>query len=161
MDSERMKEHERKNAAEMARLHARVHETVRLRQESAKKRVEWEQACSDFHTRYNSLAFPGGYAGALERIPAGDPNTMEAAICFLECRPYFFRSGHMFKGILRRCRRAPLSPNQAARLKILERRPLGVARRKSGQEKASLVPNWGNLDSGLDALDQSLTPFLG
>ena len=27
-------------------------------------------------------------------------NTVEAAICFLECRPYFFRSGYMFKDIL-------------------------------------------------------------
>jgi hypothetical protein len=45
---------------------------------------------------------------------------MEAAICFLECRPYFFRSGYMFKDILRRCRRAPLLPQQAVRLKVVE-----------------------------------------
>jgi hypothetical protein len=40
---------------------------------------------------------------------------MEAALCFLEVRPYFFRSGYMFKDILRKSRWAPLSPEQAAR----------------------------------------------
>lgn len=135
MDSEGIKEHIRKNAAEIVRLHARIHETVRHRQESAKKRLEWEQACADFHTHYSNLAFPGGYAGALERITAGDPNTMEAAICFLECRPYFFRSGYMFKDLLRKCRRAPLSPKQAARLRIVEKRLVEWQERKAAKKK--------------------------
>ena len=120
MDSERIKEVIRKNAAEIVRLHSRIHETVRHRQESLKKRIEWEQACAEFHKRYSNLAFPGGYQGALERIVSGDPNSIEAAICFLECRPYFFRSGYMFKDILRRCRRAPLSSRQTVRLKTIE-----------------------------------------
>jgi hypothetical protein len=120
MDAEQTRDQIRKDAAEIARLHARIHETVRHRQESAEKRLEWEQACADFHARYSNLAFPGGYAGALERITAGDPITMEAAICFLECRPYFFRSGYMFKDILRKCRRAPLTAGQSNRLKIIE-----------------------------------------
>ena len=47
---------------------------------------------------------------------AGDPESMEAAICFLELRPYFFRSGYMFESILRRAKRAPLSQEQVARL---------------------------------------------
>jgi hypothetical protein len=113
-----MKEKIRENAAEIGRLHSRIHETVRHRHEGPKKRLEWEQACAEFHKRYSTLAFPGGYEGALARITSGDPNAMEVAICFLECRPYFF--GYMFKDILRRCRRAPLSPQQAARLKTIE-----------------------------------------
>lgn len=120
MDSDRIKERISENAAEIVRLHSRIHETVRDRQESPKKRLEWDRACAEFHRRYSNLAFPGGYEGALERITSGDPNTMEAAICFLECRPYFFRSGYMFKDILRRCRRAPLSSQQTARLKTIE-----------------------------------------
>jgi hypothetical protein len=120
MDSDRIKERIRENAAEILRLHSRVHDTLRGRHENPKKRLEWEQACAEFHKRYSSLAFPGGYDGALERITSGDPNTVEVAICFLECRPYFFRSGYMFKDILRRCRRAPLSSQQTARLKAIE-----------------------------------------
>src|SRR5215467_11392044 len=131
MDSERIKEQILGNAAEIVRLHTRIRETVRHRHESAGKRLEWEKACAEFHTRYSNLAFPGGYAGALDRITAGDPNTVEAAICFLECRPYFFRSGYMFKDIVRRCRRAPLSTEQATRLKAIEKRLAEWRRRKS------------------------------
>jgi hypothetical protein len=120
MDSERIKERIRESAAEIVRLHSRIHETLSERGKNAQKRQEWETACSEFHTRYTHLAFPGGYDGALERISSGDPESMESAICFLECRPYFFRSGYMFKDILRRCRRVPLSAGQAARLKVIE-----------------------------------------
>jgi len=139
MDSKRIKETIRKNAAEIVRLHSRIHEAVRNRNESAKKRLEWEQTCAELHRRYSNLAFPGGYAGALERITSGDPNTMETAICFLECRPYFFRSGYMFKDILRRCRRAPLSPQQAARLQTIEVKLADWKKRKADAKKQSSV----------------------
>jgi hypothetical protein len=130
MDSDHIKERILENAAEIVRLHSRIHETVRHRDENPKKRLEWEQACAEFHTRYANLAFPGGYVGALERIRSGDPNTMEGAICFLECRPYSFRSGYMFKDILRRCRRAPLSPKQAIRFRMVEEKLAEWRKRK-------------------------------
>ncbi len=97
-------------------MHSRIKETVALREKSEHKRHEWERACEAFHSKYDSLAFPGGFSGALDRIIAGDPYTMEAAICFLELRPYFFRSGYMFDSILRKAKRAPLTKEQAARL---------------------------------------------
>jgi hypothetical protein len=122
MDSDRIKEQIRANAAEIVRLHSRIHETVKHRTKNPEKRHEWEQACAEFHARYEGLAFPGGYRSALQRISRGDPDAMEAAICFLELRPYFFRSGYMFKAILPRCRRAPLTLEQAARLKTIEKR---------------------------------------
>lgn len=119
MDSERLRQRIRENAAEIVRLHSRIHETFVHRSKSAEKRHEWEQACAEFHARFDKLAFPGGYqgGGALIRVMYGDPEAMEAAICFLEIRPYFFRSGYMFKDILRKCRRAPLSADQAERLR--------------------------------------------
>jgi hypothetical protein len=113
------------NAAEIARLHARVHETARSRGTGARELEEWRRACAEFHARYNELAFPGGYDGASARILAGDPLSVEAAICFLEVRPYFFRSGYMYKDLLRKVKRAPLSTEQAGRLQlIVERRVL-------------------------------------
>jgi hypothetical protein len=121
-DTARLKRQILENTAEIVRLNARIKETLPDRGTSPAKRREWEQACAEFHQRYAGLAFPGGYGGALERITSGDPETMEAAICFLECRPYFFRSGYMFKDILRKCRQAPLSPRQAARLKVMEQK---------------------------------------
>ncbi|VAW59316.1 hypothetical protein MNBD_GAMMA11-1416 [hydrothermal vent metagenome] len=102
-------------------LHSRIHETVKYRNESNQKNKGWKQACEEFHHQYDALAFPGGLEGAYERIVNGDKYAMEAAICFLECRPYFFRSGYMFKDILRKVKRAPLSNKLQTRLqKILE-----------------------------------------
>ncbi|MFK2878273.1 hypothetical protein [Rhodanobacter hydrolyticus] len=107
------------NAEEVRRLHGRIHETLAFRDVSPKRREEWKRACEDFHRRYDELSFPGGYKGARDRLVAGDPETMEAAICFLELRPYFFRSGYMFEALLRKAKDAPLSVEQRARLQFV------------------------------------------
>jgi hypothetical protein len=97
-------------------MNSRINETFALRDRSAEKYREWQRACEIFHSRYNELAFPDGYDGALDRLLAGNLDTVEAALCFLELRPYFFRSGYIFKEILLKAKRAPLSPEQQARL---------------------------------------------
>jgi len=112
------------NAEVIRKLHGRIHQAFRYRDDSLAKRQEWKEACQDFHANYDRLAFPGGYQGdgnsnALQRIVAGDPHAMEAAICFLEIRPFFIRSGYMFKEILRKVKKAPLSDEQSARLKVV------------------------------------------
>jgi len=109
----------RANAAELRRLHARMHETFSRR---GKDRQAWSEACAEFHARYDTLAFPGGYTGALERLVAGDELTMEAALVFLELRPYFFRSGYMRKKLMRYAKRAPFSKAQAQRLRFVLQR---------------------------------------
>src|SRR5215472_13266580 len=45
MDSERIKERIRENAAEIVRLHSRIHETCTQRSKSSEKMREWKQAC--------------------------------------------------------------------------------------------------------------------
>jgi hypothetical protein len=108
-----------RNAAEIARLHERVHETAQTR---SKDGDAWRRACEEFRTRYDTLSFPGGYEGAGARILAGDASTIEAALCFLELRPYFFRSGYMNGALKRKLKRATLDPTQAERLRaVLER----------------------------------------
>ena len=107
------------NAAELRRLHARIHETCARRGED---RQAWSDACAEFHARYDALAFPGGYSGAINRLVAADRDTMEAALVFLELRPYFFRSGYMHKKLLRYVARAPLAPAQAKRLQNVKER---------------------------------------
>lgn len=102
-------------------LHTRIHETFKSRNKNAHKRIEWQKACEEFHAQYDALAFPGGFNGAYERMINGDPVAMEAGICFLECRPYFFRSGYMFKDILRKLKKAPLSKDQQERLKKVQK----------------------------------------
>jgi hypothetical protein len=105
-----------RNAAEIVRLHKRIHETVKERGTSQAGRVAWQNACAEFHARYGQLAFPGGYGEALEKFRSGDSSVVEPALCFLELRPYFFRSGYMFNTLLRRMRRIPLKPDQRKRL---------------------------------------------
>jgi hypothetical protein len=104
------------SAEKIKELNARVDETYKSRNKNERKRKEWDQACANFNAQYNDLAFPGGYDGAYERILNGHPKAMEAAICFLECRPYFFRSGYMWRDLFRKAKRAPLNANQKQRL---------------------------------------------
>ena len=134
MDSDGTRSLIERNATEISRLHARIHETVKLRGHGPAEKQEWEQACAEFQARYDDLAFPGGYSGALERIVAGDPDAMEAAICFLEVWPYFFRSGYMFKDILRKAKRAPFSIAQAERLAVVEQKLEAWRARREGHE---------------------------
>ncbi len=111
------------NAAEINRLKRRIDETARRRSENEQLRQEWSQACEEFHTRYGELCIPGGLdPGFYGRILAGDPATIEVALCFLEVRPYFFRSGYHWKTILQKCKRAPMSGEQSERFaRLLER----------------------------------------
>jgi hypothetical protein len=132
--TEDIKETILKNSSEVLRLHAALHETHRHRDESPQARDAWTQAAHEFRNRFNDLAFPGGYEGALDRLLSGDALAMEAAICFLELRPYFFHSGFMFKDLLRKSRKAPLSTEQQLRLDAIE-----VAVFEWRKEKLSLL----------------------
>jgi hypothetical protein len=122
MNTEQIKTTIRENAIELSRLNARIHETFKERDQGDRQFDQWSAVCEEFHARYNTLAFPGGYDGALDRIHTGDKFTIEAALCFLEVRPYFFRSGYMYKDILRRLKRSPLSEPQRLRLDEVLRR---------------------------------------
>jgi hypothetical protein len=111
------------NAAELNRLHSRIHETFKRRDKSPKLREAWSHACAEFHDRYGELWIPGGSDPRFfERVVQGDPVAVEAALCFLEVRPYFFRSGYHWKTILRKCKRAPMSAEQAERFANLLQR---------------------------------------
>jgi hypothetical protein len=116
------------NAAEINRLHRRVQETFNRRGESKEANRDWLRACEEMRSKYGALCVPGGlHEDFYSRILAGDPQAVEVALCFLEVRPYFTRSGYMWKDILRRCKRAPLSGEQA------ERRDFIVARHAQWQ----------------------------
>jgi len=103
------------NAEVINRLKKRINETFA----DGKRRVEWKEACREFHAKYEELAFPGGERTAYKRILSGDYNAIEAGLAFIECRPYFFRSGYMFKDLLRKLKKAPLDDGQQQRLDIV------------------------------------------
>jgi hypothetical protein len=129
------------NAAELNRLQWRVKETVKHRDKSPKAREAWSQACDEFHERYGELWIPDGSVPRFfERIVEGDPAAVEAALCFLEVRPYFFRSGYHWKTILRKCKRAPMSAEQAERFaNLLQRYSEWRARRNLSSKRGAIV----------------------
>lgn len=122
MMSQDLKDLIERNGKEIERLRLRIDETVKYRDRSYEDREVWKQACAHFHSRFDELAFPGGYNGAVGRVLSGDPYAIEAALCFLELRPYFFRSGYTHRELLRKMKRAPLSPAEARRFEAVQER---------------------------------------
>lgn len=111
----------RANADEINRLRQLIRDTAGARWRGPEERERHAAACAEFHQNYARLAFPGGYANALKRLAEHDPNTLDVALTFLEVRPYFFRSGYMWKTLLKRAQRVAMGTKQHARLqKILD-----------------------------------------
>ena len=109
------------NAKRVAELHERIHETFKRRDNSPEARAEWSRACEEFHSRYDALAFPGGYASGLAKIREGDSGAIDDALAFLEIRPYFFRSQYIRTKLTRLLKHADLSSRQAERFgRVLE-----------------------------------------
>jgi len=120
MTSDELKKSMLDYAAEMRKLHSRIRNTFKHRSESSAKLMEWEHASKEFHASYDKKwPIKYDFEEWLVAISEGEPEAIEAGLCFLECRPYFFRSGYMFKDILRKCKRAPMSAEHGERLKII------------------------------------------
>src|SRR6266850_1169441 len=99
-------------ARRIRELHERTRETFRGR-DTTEGRKAWEAASAEFHAAYDALAFPGGYEPGLRRIEQGDAEAIEAALVFLELRPYFSRSQYMRKKFIRLLKHAVLTADQA------------------------------------------------
>ena len=119
IQTERLKESIVASAEELRRLHARIHETVKLRNRTDEGLREWQAACEVFHTRYDQLAFPGGYPALGDRdIATIQPSDMLAVVRAVEARDaldvaarVIQRSANVFRyGILTgRCTTNPAS----------------------------------------------------
>lgn len=103
------------NARVISQLHERIHETYANRDDDGQSKAAWQEACTAFHAQYEELAFPGGTFTMRERLRAGDTEAIEYALDFIEIRPYFFRSGYMYKDFLRVLKNCPLSGGQRKR----------------------------------------------
>jgi hypothetical protein len=113
-----------RNAEEISRLHRRVHETLPSRAASESARREWEDAAAEFHARYHLLAFPHGLneEAFFDQLRRNDRESINWAVCFLELRPYFFRSGYIWKKLLHRLKHVdPSAEHQQRFEQVLHR----------------------------------------
>jgi hypothetical protein len=139
--NEKLREQMIENAAEINRLHRRIHETFSGQSQGTDPREEWTRACREFHDRYPQLCVPGGWdSGFMDRLKAGEFHTVEATLCFLEVRPYFFRSGYMWQDLLRKCKRVPMNEEQASRfIALLERYSEWKTKRDASRRRGAKV----------------------
>lgn len=120
------------NARKIVELHRRVHATLETRDRGPDELAAWKSACEEFRTRYEPLAFPGGTGDARERLRAGDQIAIEYALSFIETRPYFFRSGYMYKDFLRVLRNCHLDESQRVRYDHVRESYLAYRRQRNG-----------------------------
>jgi hypothetical protein len=102
----------RRNASRIQELNAKIKETFRIKPHGEAHHA----ACAIFHAEYDGLAFPGGLSAAMPKLKAGDAETVEAAVQFLEVLPRFFRSGYINEDILRHLKHSQLTVSQKDRL---------------------------------------------
>jgi hypothetical protein len=120
LERDRLREQMIENAAEINRLRQQIDEAFEHCSDGDASLKEWHTACRELRDRYSQLCLPGGWdEGFNDRLKSGDSRAVEVALCFLEVRPYFVRSGYMWKELLRKCRRVPMSGEQAERFSTL------------------------------------------
>ncbi len=66
------------------------------------------EARREYGENYDDLAFPGGLRSGLNKIAAGDLKAIEAAIIYLELRPFFFRAQYQRDVFIRLLKRQKL-----------------------------------------------------
>jgi len=93
-----------------------LHEQIGIAFTEKRGGLKHRQACDKFHSSYDSLAFPGGYEIGIRKINEGDLSSIETALCFLEVKPYFFRSQYMRTKLTRLLKKADLTKSQQSRL---------------------------------------------
>ncbi|MDO5770154.1 MAG: hypothetical protein Q4P13_11675 [Psychrobacter sp.] len=111
-----------KREKQIRRLHQLIDATFAERDKNERCYESWKNACANFHQNYSRKVFNydefEGEAGLLELLHHDNANgdyAREFAVCFIEVRPYFFRSGYLYKHLLRKLNHAPLTSLQRTR----------------------------------------------
>lgn len=117
-----------KSEKQITRLHSLIGTTFAKRDKNKKSYESWQNACANFHQNYSALVFSyncfeseEGLINLLIHNSIDGDYAREFAICFIELRPYYFRSGYLYKRLLRKLKHAPLNPDQLARYDKIKR----------------------------------------
>ena len=128
------------NTLAIAQLYSRIQETLKFRSDGPHQREEWVNACAEFHAKYDQLAFIGGVETARDRLRAGEAEAIDYALDFLEVRPYFIRSGYLYKDLMRVLRNCPLSQAQRRRYDDMVQQYSDYRDRRRQHSKAETTP---------------------
>jgi hypothetical protein len=105
-------------------------------------------ACAEFHGAYDELAFPGGLQAGLQALKRCDADAVQSAIRFLDVDPLFFRSGYIKQEILRRLKKAPLTPAMRSDLE----RPIVRSLEQSGSREFMAYARLAGIVSSQDGI---------
>jgi hypothetical protein len=105
----------RTEAANLTRLHQKIHETLPYRRKHRKGYKDWKAACEAFHS-YKSPLFTY-IRRAYEEKHYADEDILEFVVCFLELDPWFFRSGYFKEKMLRKLGSSTLPEHFERRLR--------------------------------------------
>ena len=86
-----------KNTIEINRLRKRINDSFNVKNQ----KDDWRQASIDFFEQYHKLCFWNGVYDYRNEIRNDNLEAIEYYICFIELRPYFFRSGYMYNDLMR------------------------------------------------------------
>lgn len=110
------------NESQINILHRSIKTTFAHRDDSKECYQSWQNACDNFHQNYHSLVFScDDYTGEEDLMMLLTQDSQcglyarEFAICFIELRPYYFRSGYLYKRLLRKLKHAALTREQLER----------------------------------------------
>lgn len=91
-------------------------EAVKYREQSSEARQRWLETVEQFHSAIDH-AYPEDFWELWKKLPSGDPTAVENAVLFLEADPWFFRSGYVKSGLIKKLNRLPLLAELEARLR--------------------------------------------
>jgi hypothetical protein len=101
------------NAKTLVALHNKISETYKSQTTNL---TAWQNACYEFESQYNKLAFPGGLKEELIALKDKNLQAITDAIEFLKADPYYHRSGYNKQKIAHLLKSAPLTKEQIKEL---------------------------------------------
>lgn len=124
------------NAKKIQKLYDIIESTAKNKKTAPKP---WQKATEAFNNAYDALAFPGGLQHSLVLLKKQDPQSIQAAIEFLQADPYFHRSGYIKEKVARILKQVSLSPEQIEELQAVMLASIDVEGRREFLEYCRLA----------------------
>jgi hypothetical protein len=105
----------RRVASEVERLRLAVHSTFAVRHKGRREQEAWERACVAFHGYDNEL-YKLWDPVVWRDIRGQSGAWRNAALCFLEVDPWFFRAGYLKEKLCHALKQAQLTPREKQRV---------------------------------------------